>query len=387
MATDTLEVPATEVAPVIPAAEPQLGMDKIRAEIAKKNTPATSTVTANIPKVEKVAPAGKAVPLPTSAPSTAPEAQPALTQDEGPLSDEAKEYVKGATKPSADRFMVVARKEAAKLAEKMVAEKLASQPKIDPSIEEKATKASARAAELEAELRQVAIERSPEFKEKFIERPKAIRSQLSEIAKTYEISPDELISTVEGGKESRRRLNELIETVGTVDRVEAAQLARELVSIQDDRTKVLSDHETALRLLEGRKTEQTKAFVQKLLAERADALKSRVLPEIEKTYSVLFEGDEGQKLKSTVVGAIEKLNASDLERMNAPERAAMISCAFMAQPQAELIKRQATRISELESQLTAVDEVNPSLGGPSKDTVQEEKPMSFLEKLRAGKLD
>lgn len=390
MPTETIEAPVA----VQPKVETQTqakpsGIAAMRAELASRNQPQAAPIVplpgkeleaTNPAKTEspaKEAPKAKEV-------TSAPKVETPSTEN-GPLSDEAKEYLRGVTKPSGDRFMVVARKEAEKMVEKRIAEELAKLPKPDPTIAEKMTKAEERAVKLEAELQRVAIERSDKFKEEFVERPAAIHVALAELAKTYDIPTTELFAAIDSGKEGRRKVSELLETVGIVDRVEAAQLVKEYETIQQNKTKVLSDHEAALKLLEGNRTEQTKAYVQKLIADRGEALKTTVIPDIEKQYGFAFEGDSGIELKSQIMANIEKLNASDLERMEHADRAAMVSCAFMARPLADALKVSQVRVQELETQLAEFDKGTPSIGGQSIGTAKEEEPKGFIARFRAGK--
>lgn len=390
---EVLESPVTTA--VSSTETPQLGMDKLRSDIAnlKQASPAVPLPekTTEVPQKKIVSKDNNAskISSATKETSSAKSIDPttiSVPEEVGPLSDEAKDYVKGVTKPTADRFMIVAKKEAEKMFERRMAEEISKLPKPDPSIAEEAAKIKVRASELETELKKVAIERTPEFKEQFVERPKAIRSALIDIAKSYEIPERELFSAIEGGKEGRKRLNELLETVGIVDRVEAAQLAKELSSINDKRSEVLSDHEMALKLLEGNQTEKTKAYVQKLISDRSETLKTRTLPLIEKEYGIVFDGEEGQELKNAIFSKAETLNSQDLETMPHHDRAALISAAFMAQPLLKAVQARDARIADLETQLSSYDEITPPLGGSGTTTTKEEEPKGFIAKFRSGKL-
>lgn len=294
------------------------------------------------------------------------------------IAQEVDTFLKSATPKSKDRFLDLSNKQA----EALYQERLKSIKLLTPEVEQKLTSAEKRATELESELRQVAIERSPEYKQKFVERPKEIKAALVDFAKTWEIADTELLSAVEGGKDSRRQLNTLLETIGTMDRADVTELAREYQKIQDDKTKVFSDHEMALKLLQERRHEETRGAVEKLVAARSEALKTSVLPQFEKEYAPIFEGEEGASLKSTVLSHIQNLNGCDLESMKPDDRGAMIACAFMAQPLIKRVNAQAERIAELEAQLVKEDDGTPKVGGRSTSAPIEEKPKGAFERMR-----
>lgn len=354
------ENPAKETAP-------RPGLQSVRAMITGATTE----------KVVKAEPVKAAVVETVTKPTVVSEVKKEVTQVA--VVDEVEDYLKSVTPKSKDRFNELAEKKA----EAKFQEKLKTIKQLTPDFEEKLTAAESRRIELENEIKQVAVERSPEYKAKFVDRPKSIKASLSEFAKTWEIPESELLSAVEGGKDTRRQLNTLLETIGSMDRADVTELAREYQKIQDDRTKVLSDHELASKLLMQKRNEDTKAGIEKLIATRSTALKESIIPQVEKEYGSIFQGEDGEKLKTNLLASVEHLNACDLENMKPEDRAAMVACAFMARPAIEKLNTALARITELEEKLAKADAGAPVIGGRSTSTQAEEKQKNSFQKMRS----
>lgn len=353
-------------APVIPAAPVESALSKMRevltapakhiAPVAKEPVQAKEPVIAKEPAVIAPKP-GEIIPAKSS---------------------EADEFLKSASPKTQDRFVKLANERA----EALYQERIKTIKILTPEVEERITSAERRAQEMDVELSQSNIERSSEYKTKFIEQPKQIRGKLAEYAKTWNIPEESLVNAVEAGRENRRQLSEVLSSIDEIDRDDVRQLARDYWKIQEDKKQVLSDFDTAQKLLDQRRTTEMKAAVEKLVSNRSESFKSTVLPQMEKEYGTLFEGDEGAALKSTVVGHIEKLNGSNLETMAPADRAAMISCAFLAQPLLKTLATRNERIAELEAQLAKEDGGVPAVGGRSNGTPPEEKPRGAFERMR-----
>lgn len=362
-------VVSAPVVPVVPTTPPaENAFTKMRGTLAG-TTPEPKAVS----KVEPVAPAKETPPVTSQ--TTPAEVKPAT-----PAPTEAEEFLKTASTKTQERFLKLANERA----EALYQEKLKTTKLLTPEVEEKLTAAEKRAADMETELRQSSIERSPEYKTKFIERPKAILTQLADFAKTWEIASTDLISAIEGGREpeSRRKLNTLLSSIGDMDRADVTELAREFQKIQEDKKAVLSDFTTAQKLLDEKRFNETKTAVEKLVAMRSESLKTTVIPQMEKEYSSLFEGEDGVALKTTIVGHIEKLNGCNLETMSPGDRAAMVTCAFLAQPLMKSLAASKARVAELEAKLAMEDDIPPALGGRSNGTPPEEKPKGFFQSMR-----
>jgi hypothetical protein len=365
------EVPVIPAAVVPPVAAPVVPVPE-QSEMAKMRAKLTPPIVkpepvAKAPVVDKEVPPAKEAAVPTPKVET-----PAAK------TTEADEFLKTASPKTQERFVKLANERA----EALFQERLKTTKLLTPDVEEKLTLAERRAQEMETELRQSNIERSPEYKAKFVEQPKAIRTKLGEYAKTWNIPEESLINAVEGGRENRRQLSEVLSSIDEIDRDDVRQLARDYWKIQEDRTQVLSDFDTAQKLLDQKRLNETKAAVEKLVSGRVEAFKSTVLPQMEKEYGAIFEGDEGTALKTTVIGHIEKLNGSNLETMAPADRAAMISCAFLAQPLLKTLAARNERIAELESKLAKEDGVTPTVGGRLSSAPPEEKPKGAFERMR-----
>lgn len=355
--------------PVIPSV-PTPVESEISKMRAKLTTPIEKVVTA--PEIKKEVP-----------PATKEVAQIKTTEvktDAKPVAapSEADEFLKNASPKTQKRFVELAEEKAeAKYQERLKTLKL-----LTPEVEENLIAAEKRAQDAEAVVRQTNIEQSPEYKTKFVDRPKAIRSELSAFAKTWEIPETDLINAVEGGKDSRRQLNTLLESIGTMDRADVTELAREFQKIHEDKKAVLTDFDLAQKLLEEKRFNETKAGVEKLIAMRSESLRNTVLPQMEKEYAPVFEGEEGAALKTKVIGHIEKLNGCNLETMTPADRATMVTCAFMAQPLLKILVASKARVAELEAKLSQADAIVPNLGGRSTGSPPEENPKGAFQRMR-----
>jgi hypothetical protein len=362
-------IDAPVVAPVVPvpATPAPSAFSKMRTEL--KAPPAANVDAAPA----KEMPPAKEVPPAKETPSAKVEAVVPVVKP-----SEADDFLKSASPKTQKRFVELAEERGKALYD----ERMKTVKLLTPDVEEKLTAAEKRAQDMEAELRQSNIERSPEYKAKFVEQPKAIRTRLAEYAKTWNIAEATLVDAVEAGRDNRRQLSEVLSSIDEIDRDDVRQLARDYWKIQEDKKAVLSDFETAQKLLEEKRFNETKTAVEKLVASRVTAFKTVVLPQMEKEYAPLFEGDEGTSLKTTIIGHIEKLNQASLETMSPGDRAAMISCAFLAQPLLKTLATRNARIAELEAKLAKEDDAVPVVGGRSHGTPSEEKPKGFFEGMR-----
>ncbi len=112
---------------------------------------------------------------------------------------------------------------------------------VTPEFEEKLTAAEQRAMAHEAELKQVAIERSPEFKTQFVERPKALEQQLRKLAQVHEIGEEDLMSAIRGGEKTERELDTILSSMGIIGSQKVAKLALEYQDIDAKKALVLAD--------------------------------------------------------------------------------------------------------------------------------------------------
>lgn len=308
--------------------------------------------------------------------------EPVKAKDATPT-DNPDEYTKTLSKKSQARFLEMMEKRAAALSD----EKMKSVKQITPEFEKEYEGLKKTKEELSAQIRQLDVERSPEFRQKFVERPEAIKEQLSEIASTYDISKDELFNAINGGKATRAKLNEMLLSVGIIDQNQAAQLVIELQKIESDKAVVIKDSQTALKLLQEQRQNEGKAYVEKLVASRREALlKDAPIIENEIKEIGLFQGEQGEALKADIMSSIGKLNDADLERMSPKDRAALITSAFMSKPLFNELKTARERIKDLEGKLSSFDKSKPALGGRAPAKVVKEETRTFLERARAGEI-
>lgn len=372
MPTETIAPPVAE-SPATPAA-PKFGLDSIRQQIAAAPENAPSPVPV-VPEA-KTPPASPEAKKPVADTPTTPPVE---------LADDVAEFEKTLTKPaSKTRFAEMA----AKRADALLAEKLKTIRQITPEHDQEVTTLKENNLKLEATLRQLDVERSPEFIERFVERPKIIREALSDIAKTYDIPEVELFNAISGGKASRGKLNEILESVGTIDRSDAASKILELQKIESDRSVVTKDAEASLKALTEKRQNDSKAYVEKLLTDRRTALTSDTIPILEKELEEigLFSGDESASEKAEIMSSIAKYNDIDLERLSPKDRAAMIASAFISKPLFAANKVKDARIAELEERLSKYDSATPKLGGPASPKTPTEILKSFIQRGRAGEL-
>jgi hypothetical protein len=367
-----------------PPPEPQFGLDVMRKELniqrvvpepAKRPTERSPEMTPENPTGKPAEPRKEAIAKPTE-PS-----KETLKEPNAP--DDPEAFMNSLSGKSKARFVELANKYGEKVAE----EKMKSAKLLTPEIEAKMTDYEKKNAELLTELRQLGVERSPEYMQKFVERPKAIKSDLESIAKAYDIPVDRLFSAIEKG--DRKQLNEMLEAVGIIDRADTAQKILELQKIDSDRALAMKDTEATIKVLQDKRNSEVKDYVTKLVTERKTTLEKEVLPIIidkECAELKLFDGDEGTKLRTEITAAIQKLNEQDLERMTAKDRAAMVASAFISKPLYLKVQSLSARIAELEGQLAKYDKAKPLVGGstPNKTPVAEEK--TFLQRARAGEI-
>lgn len=374
--TEVLEAPATALPVVEEKTSVISGLANMREDLSKidqagKTKEATPPV-AKPPVVETPNPEVK-----TEAAKV--EAKPGEVV--APVVDEADEFLKGSTPKTQDRFMRLVDERANKKAEALAAERLKTVEQVTPELKGKFEALEARAKSLESELRQYGVERSPEYMDKFVERPKAIRAEISEIAKTYDVPETELLAAIDGGKEKRKDLNSLLDSIGIIDRSVAANLIAEYEKIQKDKGAVMGDPATAQKVLDEKRLAQTKAYVEKIVGERATAGES-ILKEVVTEYPEIFEGEEGTAFKTQLADDIKKASGFDLERLTPQDRAKLLSRAALADPLKKLTVSQASRISELEAQLAKYDGATPAVGGRSSAGAEPEKPLTFEERLK-----
>jgi len=375
--------PVAEAAPALPASQDpkKSGIASLRAQLSAI-APAPEAPTPSAP--EPIAPPAK--PISTPDKSTPKEAntskEPSTKPGTTPV-DEVEDFTKNLTSKSQARFNELANKRG----EAIAAEKLKAAKLLTPELEAEFESHKKTNAELLAELRQFGIERSPEYKAKFVERPAQIKTALSEIAKTYELPEGEIMAAVQA--RDRKKLNGLLESVGIIDRNEAAQLVLELQKIEADRAAVTKDPETAIKLLQEERDKEVKAHVEKLRTDRREALTKEIVPLVldkECSELGLFEGEQGEALKADLSKSITGLNDIDLESMAPKDRAAMVASALVSKPLSIALKSAQARIVELEGRLSQYDSVKPSLGGRAPVKTPTDKPKSFLERAKAGEI-
>lgn len=367
-----------QAAPAVPApgsASPEgkkFGLDTIRKEIAQPPAPEVVTAPAKpatTPKPEAGKIATPAAEVPAS------EAPAATTED----------FLKNMTPKSQARFLELAKKEG----EKLAAEQFKKAELLTPEVKSKLETYEKTNAELLTELRKAGIERSPEFINKFIERPKAIEAQLRDIAKTYDIAEDAFISAAKGGKPTRQKLNEQLLAVGIVDQNEAAQLVIELQKIETDRAVVVQDLELAQKTMEEKRKSDTDSYVKELMEKRRTALDKDVMPTIDKELKEVgvFEGEQGEALREDILKTIRNLNDSDLERMSPADRAALITSALASKPLFSGLKTAHARIKELEGKLAKYEQSTPGVGGGTiARTPAAASQKTFIERAKAGEI-
>jgi len=374
---------ATLEAPAATSAAPKMGIDSLRQQLSQPPAPEVPVAKAAAkapvaPAVEKAAPpVNDPATSKTSATSAAPEPS------------EIEVFEKGLSKGSQQRFRELAGKLAKSEAEKLVEERIKTIKPLTPELETEFETTKKQRDEYLTKLREVDVFNDPVYKQKFVERPAAIKQSLGEIAKTYEISEAALFKAIDGGRATRGELNTLLESVGVIDRAQAASEILELQAIEQDRAKVASDFEASKKVLNETREGQIKAYVEKLVSDRKEAFTKQTLPAIEKEASEigLFDGEEGTALKSQIFESAGKLNEQDLERMSHTDRAALITSAFLSKPLANQVKTLKARVAELESKLADEDAGTPTIGGGRPPgTPPPEKPKSFMERLRAGEV-
>jgi hypothetical protein len=379
MPPETLETPVAApvttppvvAAPAAPAAAKpaETAFSRMKTEIGKPPVSKPPVITQKtVPPVEPV----KVVPPVKDAPVV-----PAVTPPAAKAS-EADEFLKSASPKTQKRFVDLAEERAeAKFQERMKSVKL-----LTPEIEEKLTAAEKRGTEMETELRQSAIERSPEFKAKFIEQPKAIRAKLGDYAKTWGIPEETLINAVEAGRENRRQLSEVLSSIDEIDRDDVRQLTRDYWKIQEDRKLVLSDFDMAQKKLDEHRLNETKTAVEKLMSVRSEAMKTVVANDFEKTCGHLFTGEDGKELKAKMIAQMEFLQSCNWETMKPQDRALMAASALSFRPIMEANTRLQERIAELEAKLSKEDAVVPALGGRATGAPADEPEKGAFARIR-----
>lgn len=395
---DAPEVLTTASTQQPPAKEvPKLGVDIIREQMAK-----------DFPKPD-VQPAAKPAPDAAKKPTTtdvkkAPEtAKPALNpasdanakpapevKTTAPVPKEVDDFVNNLSEKSKSRFLELSNARA----ETLVAERMKAAKILTPEIEQEHGSLKKTVETLTNELRQVGVERSPEYMTKFVERPKAIEARLTAIAKMASLPETELVQAMrnDNSPEGRRALNELLSQIGPMDVAEVSRLVQEHHQIDSDRAGVNADLELAAKTINQRRTEQTQEYVRKLTEERVTTMEKAVLPACLKELEAngIFEGDEGAAERTEFLAAVNKANTANLEKLPPQERAELIASARMSLPLWNQNKTLRERNAELEERLAKYDDVQqPTNDG--KKPIQKapnttEKPATFMERLRAGQV-
>lgn len=374
-------MPETTIAPAVetPAA-PKIGLAGLSEMLA----------TAGKTPVDTPSPvAAKAVVAPVIPEVKAPEVNTpeikAPITPEKPAVDEVEEFRKSASPKTQNRFNVMLEE-----AKRREIEKLQQEGQlITPEFKEKLTAAEQRAQAYEMELKQVAIERSPEYRAQFVDKPKQLEEQLRKMAAVHEIDENDLISAIRGGEKTERHLDTILGSMGIIGSQKVAKLAVELQDLEAKKALVLADSELAIKTLNEKRVNETKTAVERLVNARSEVLKNEVMPEILETYKAAFEG-EGAALKSTVLDFVEKLNTWDMEAMVPKDRATMAFCACLAQPLLKQVQSRdaaiaehVARIAELEEKLSAQDNATPKVGGRANSNgAKEEAPVSTFQRMR-----
>lgn len=298
--------------------------------------------------------------------------------------DDVKEFLKGVTPKTANRFNdLLARKskeEAVSLAETIVAERLKTAKILNPESEAKYALLEKTNIELLSELRKVGVERSPEYQAKFVEGPKQLKESMASILKVYDINEGEFFSALSNptAKENRLKLNELIDSAGKLDSAELADQVRRYAQLEKERAVVSADPELAIQALQKEHESRTKAFVEKLQSERKAALPN-IISSVEKDGSEWFATEDGKKFKSDILPMIEDLNGRDLEVAAPAVRAQLITAAALAKPFYNAFVASRNENTELKAKLAKYEKGVPLLGGRGADTqVQTEEPKSIF---------
>jgi len=288
-----------------------------------------------------------------------------------PVVKESDEFEKTLTGKSKDRFnhlateraQAMAEEIATKRAEELVAKRLAEIRKVDPETDKEMEDLKKRVLERESELRKLGVERSPEFIQQFVERPKAIKAELSTILEDAGIAKDEFIQHLEkySDKASKAKLNELLEEIGPLDRAQAFGLITEYLKIDRDKQSVIVDPDTAEKILHEEHQIKVKAFVEKLTTERDGAVKA-TLPAFRKDAPALFEGEAGEIFSKDFDAKVEQTNRLDLEQFPPALRAQLIGSALMTKPLIEKVNAQAEQIAELQAQVDGFQKGIPGIG-------------------------
>lgn len=356
-----------------PKASPK-PLDSIKAMMA----PAVPGVSATPPEkiVEKTLtlqsnPEVKAPEAPKKPEGKTAEAPPVTDKPAVPAIKESDEFEKTLTGKSKDRFnhlateraQVMAEEMAAKRADELLVKRLAEMPKIDPETAKRIEELEKRALDGEARLRTLGIEQSPEFIQQFVERPKAIKTELSTILDDAGIAKDEFLLHLEkySDKASKAKLNELLEEIGPLDRAQAFGLITEYLKIDRDKQSVIIDPDTAEKILKEEHQTKVKAFVEKLTTERDGAVKA-TLPAFRKDAPHLFEGEAGEIFAKDFDAKVEQTNRLDLEQFPPALRAQLIGSALMTKPLIEKVNAQAEEIVQLRAQVDGFQKGVPGLG-------------------------
>lgn len=382
-------MPETETLPAVTSTPPKGASESIRnllappveasVEVAKPEvTPAAE-------KKEVAAPAAKAVET---------KAVEALKVVESAPDPEVTEFLKSTTPKTQNRFNELVNKRVEPLATekaKALAEEMfkarAAELQPDPKITQELEQAKKERDDLIVEFRKLGVEKSPEFRARFVERPKAIKAELATILADADIeNPDAFIASLDKvtDKGVKKKINETLSELGPLYQAEANNLLGELLKIEKDRESVTVNPELALKVIEQEKQGQVKAFVERLGKERAEAL-GRTIPVLKTEIPLLFEGDDGKAFEQDFVAKTQDLDKTDLEALPANVRSQLIGSALMAKPLIAKVNALTKERDELRAEVDAYQKRglgagNGRVASQSTETT-DESPLATAENL------
>lgn len=281
-----------------------------------------------------------------------------------------------ALKPgSRERFNVLSTQKAEKMFEEF--KKTLPQTKADDLPEYKAV--TEERDRLQKELIKYSVENDPAYKAKFIDKPNELRANLTTILDTYGIEQGAFFKALSNptDKASRVQMNTMLEEVGIVDRVEAADAVRQLIANAKELQLVQSDSQTALKVLQEEGTRRNREYAERLISSRQAAL-DPILNNLQTEAAAFFSGEDGDAQKADIAANLRKMNTLDLEALRPDDRVKMLTNAYLARPlNAKLVSVTAER-DELRAKLDKYEKGAPGIGGPANipgKIDDEEKPL------------
>lgn len=287
--------------------------------------------------------------------------------------NEIEDFEKTLKPGSRERFNVLTTQKAEKMFEEF--KKTLPQTKADDLPEYKAV--TEERDRLQKELIKYNVENDPAYKAKFVDKPNELRASLTTILDTYGIEQGAFFKALSNptDKASRVQMNTMLEEVGIVDRVEAADAVRQLIGIQKEQALVQNDSQTALKVLQEENTRRNREYATRLISSRQAAL-DPIINNLQAEAAAFFTGEDGEKQKIEIEANLRKANTLDLEALRPEDRVKMLTNAYLAAPlNAKLVSVTAER-DELRAKLDKYEKGAPGIGGPANipGKVEEETP-------------